>query len=46
LTKKIFEICKWIWDNEKLPQIWAQSILVTIPKKEISSIVLIIGQSR
>ena len=35
LTKKIFEICKWIWDNEELPQIWAQSILVTIPKKDI-----------
>ena len=35
LTKNIVEISKWIWNNEELPQIWAQSILVTIPKKDI-----------
>ena len=33
LTKHIVEISKWIWNNEELPQIWAQSILVTVPKK-------------
>ena len=33
LTKKMYEICNWIWTNEDIPRTWTKSVIITIPKK-------------
>jgi hypothetical protein len=43
LLAKLHELCCKVWNEERIPEEWGQSILITIPKRVISRIVQITG---
>ena len=33
MVKQLYSICNHVWQNEKIPEEWTKSIIVTLPKK-------------